>query len=49
MLTPEANEIVNHYGPGTAMGNLMRRYWLPALLSSELPGPDCDPVKVRIL
>ena len=23
------------------MGDVMRRYWLPALLSSELPEPDC--------
>ena len=23
-------------GPGTAMGQLMRQYWLPALMSSEL-------------
>ena len=29
------------------MGELMRHYWLPALLSSELPGPDSDPVRVR--
>ncbi|HKN97394.1 MAG TPA: Rieske 2Fe-2S domain-containing protein [Pseudonocardiaceae bacterium] len=31
------------------MGNLLRRYWTPALLSVELPGPDCDPVRVRLL
>ena len=31
------------------MGNLMRQYWLPALLSSELPGPDSDPVRVMLL
>ena len=27
----------------------MRRYWVPALLSSEIPEPDCPPVKVRLL
>jgi phthalate 4,5-dioxygenase len=36
-------------GPGTPMGNLFRRFWLPALLSEELPEPDCAPVRIRIL
>ncbi len=49
MLSPEDNEILNHAGPGTPMGNLLRRYWVPALLSEELPEPDCDPVEVRLL
>src|SRR5690349_20318000 len=31
------------------MGNLFREYWLPALLSEELPGPDSDPVRVLML
>jgi phenylpropionate dioxygenase-like ring-hydroxylating dioxygenase large terminal subunit len=31
------------------MGNLMRQYWIPALLSSELPSPDCAPVRVMLL
>jgi phenylpropionate dioxygenase-like ring-hydroxylating dioxygenase large terminal subunit len=31
------------------MGNVMRQYWIPALHSSELPGPDCDPVRIRLL
>ena len=36
-------------GPGTAMGKLLRCYWVPALLSEELPHPDCLPVRVRLL
>ena len=28
---------------------LFRRYWLPALLASEIPGPDGPPVRVRML
>ena len=36
-------------GPGTPMGNLMRQYWVPAMLSSELAGPDSDPVRVLLL
>jgi phenylpropionate dioxygenase-like ring-hydroxylating dioxygenase large terminal subunit len=31
------------------MGELLRRFWLPALLPSELPAPDCEPVRVRLL
>jgi len=31
------------------MGELMRRYWLPAFLTSELPAPDCPPIQVRLL
>jgi phthalate 4,5-dioxygenase oxygenase subunit len=31
------------------MGNLMRRYWVPVLLSREIAEPDCPPVRVQIL
>src|ERR1044071_9747731 len=31
------------------MGNFLREYWVPALLSSELPEPDSDPVRVLLL
>ncbi|OLT12358.1 hypothetical protein BJF78_03770 [Pseudonocardia sp. CNS-139] len=34
---------------GTPMGELFRRFWLPALLADELPGPDCTPVRVTLL
>ena len=49
MLRTEENELVTRVGPGTPMGNLMRCYWLPAMLSSELPRPDCQPVRVLLL
>src|SRR6266850_2986417 len=49
MLSREENEILTRVGPGTPMGELMRRYWMPAALSSELPEPDCAPVRVRLL
>ena len=49
MLSKEDNEILCRVGPGTLMGNLLRRYWMPALLSSELPSPDCPPIRVRLL
>jgi len=31
------------------MGDLMRQYWLPAMLSSELRSTDSDPVRVLLL
>ena len=31
------------------MGELFRRYWLPALLAEELPEPDCAPVRLQLL
>lgn len=35
-------------GPGTAMGNLLRRYWTPALLSSEVTAGGA-PVRVKLM
>ena len=49
MLSREDNELIARTGPGTAMGNLLRRYWLPAMLSKELPAPDGPPVRLKLL
>ena len=49
MLSVEENRLVARTGPGTPMGEAMRRYWLPAVLSEELPHPDCAPIRVRLL
>ena len=49
MLTTEQNELLCSTNPGTPMGALFRRFWLPVLLPSELPEPDCPPIRVRIL
>jgi phenylpropionate dioxygenase-like ring-hydroxylating dioxygenase large terminal subunit len=49
MLKHEDNERLVRVGRGTPMGELMRRYWLPALLSRELDHNDCPPVRLRIL
>jgi phenylpropionate dioxygenase-like ring-hydroxylating dioxygenase large terminal subunit len=48
-LTPEQQETLVRIGPGTPMGELMRRYWIPVLLSEELVEPDGAQVRVRIL
>ena len=31
------------------MGDLYRRFWLPVLISEELPAPDCTPVQLTVL
>lgn len=49
MLSREENELVTRVGPGTPMGQMMREYWVPALLSSELPKPDSGPIRVLLL
>jgi nitrite reductase/ring-hydroxylating ferredoxin subunit len=49
MLSRDENERVTRVGRGTPMGETMRRYWLPALLTWELPEPDCPPVRVKLL
>ncbi len=49
MLSREENEILTRVGASTPMGELIRRYWIPALLSEEIPAPDCPPVRVRLL
>jgi nitrite reductase/ring-hydroxylating ferredoxin subunit len=49
MLSKEDNETMCRVGPGTPMGAATRRFWLPALLSEELPHPDCDPRRVQLL
>ena len=42
----EASELTQT-GPGSVMGELMRQYWIPAALSSELIS-DGAPVRLRV-
>jgi len=49
VLRAEDNEILTRVGPGTLMGELLRRYWTPACLSAEVPAPGSPPVRVRLL
>jgi len=49
MLSREDNELLCRVGPGTPMGALVRQYWIPAALSSELPEPEGSPLRVRLL
>jgi phenylpropionate dioxygenase-like ring-hydroxylating dioxygenase large terminal subunit len=49
MTTREQNDFLTRTGPGTPMGELFRRYWIPALMSEEIAEPDCPPVRVKLL
>ena len=49
MLSKEDNELLTRTNAGTPAGDLMRRYWIPALLSEEIPAPDCPPARVKLL
>src|ERR1700692_1446953 len=48
MLSPEENEMLTRVGPGTPMGELMRRYWIPAAFCHQIAAPGCPPVRVRL-
>ena len=49
MLSKEDNELLSRIGPSTAMGDLMRQYWIPAVKSDELPAPDSPPLRLMLL
>ena len=47
-MTPDDHKILSETAKGTPMGELLRRYWMPALLSLELEA-DGAPVRVTLL
>ncbi|HET9770869.1 MAG TPA: Rieske 2Fe-2S domain-containing protein [Acidimicrobiia bacterium] len=49
VMAREAAERLTKTGPGTPMGDVFRRYWLPAFLSERLPEPGSGPIAVRLL
>ena len=49
MLSPEENIRIARVGRGSPAGEMMRRYWQPACLSTELPDNDGAPLRVRLL
>ena len=49
MLTKADNEFLTRSAKGAPMGELLRRFWMPALLSEELPERDGPPKKIKIL
>jgi phenylpropionate dioxygenase-like ring-hydroxylating dioxygenase large terminal subunit len=49
MVSMQENEILTRTGPGNPMGDVFRRYWMPAALSWEIEEPDSPPIKVKLL
>ena len=49
MLSNDDNELLCRVGPGTPMGEVFRRFWLPALASSEILQKDGTPRRLRLL
>lgn len=48
MLTHQENELLCRVEGDAPMGQLMRRHWVPALLSEQLEEADGTPVRVRL-
>src|SRR5919198_1122563 len=49
MLSKQDNELLTRVGRGTPMGDVLRQYWLPLLLTEELSKKDGNPLRVRVL
>jgi phthalate 4,5-dioxygenase len=49
MITQDEINLLTRVGPGTPMGEMLRRYWVPAMLADELPDPDGTPKAIRLL
>src|SRR5438045_9377038 len=49
MLRAEDNRFLTESGAGTGMGELLRRFWMPVLLSAELPEADGPPKKIVVM
>jgi hypothetical protein len=46
VLTREDNELLTNVEKGSPTGEVFRRFWIPAVMSEELPGPDCETVEI---
>src|SRR5260370_30571634 len=49
MLRAEQNKFATETGPGTPMGKLFRRYWIPAMHASELPENEGPPLRIKLM
>jgi phthalate 4,5-dioxygenase len=49
MLSREDNDRLIRVGAGTPMGELMRRFWIPAGFSHQIEQPDGPPMRVKLL
>jgi phthalate 4,5-dioxygenase len=49
MLTKQDNELMCRIGAGAAMGDAMRRFWLPVIQSSDMPQANGEPRTIELL
>jgi hypothetical protein len=49
MYLKDNDENFKHVGPGTPMGELLRRFWLPALPDADVPAFEGGPIALRLL
>ena len=49
MLSQNDNDLLTRVGAGTPMGELMRRYWVPAGFAHQVAQPDSPPIRVKLL
>jgi nitrite reductase/ring-hydroxylating ferredoxin subunit len=49
MLGRDENNLVTQVGPGTPLGEMLRRYWLPVCTSAQIAEKDSAPLQVRLL
>lgn len=49
MLSDDDNDLLCRVGPGQPMGEVFRRFWLPAIASRELLQKDAAPRRLRLL
>ena len=49
MLTAKENKALTEVGSGKPMGEFMRRYWIPAAKSEEVPSAGGAPARVKLL
>jgi phthalate 4,5-dioxygenase oxygenase subunit len=49
MLSTKDNELLTRVVGDVPMGQMIRRYWIPACLSSEVAEPDGAPVRTKLL
>jgi phenylpropionate dioxygenase-like ring-hydroxylating dioxygenase large terminal subunit len=48
MYLKDTNESLTRIGPGTPMSDLMRRFWIPALLEREVTEPSGERIELRL-
>jgi phthalate 4,5-dioxygenase oxygenase subunit len=49
MLTKEENNLITRTDRGTPLGEMMRRFWIPAFIASEIREHDGTPIRLKLL